>query len=220
MCFSATASFAVAVSTGAVGAWSVRRASERRELPVTLIPLMFAAQQGIEGAVWLSLDQDPQSPWTGLLANSFVFLALVVWPVWAPFSAGLVEEDRGRRLAIKAIFALALPLAYVGMRNIWTQPYDVCALESRLSYSNGLLYSPFEMALYVLCTCGPFLLSSTRALRSFGAILVVGLIISSSLYLLAFISVWCFFAAIASLTIPLFLAETSKARALANARPN
>jgi hypothetical protein len=63
----------------------------------------------------------------------------------------------------------------------------------------------------VLCTCGPFLLSSSRALRSFGAILVAGLIISTSLYLLAFISVWCFFAAIASLTIPLFLAETSRA---------
>jgi hypothetical protein len=213
MCFSATASFAVAASTGAMGAWSVGRVSERRELPVALIPLIFAAQQSIEGAVWLSVDQDTQSAWIELLANSFVFLALVVWPVWAPFSAGLVEGDRRRRLAIGAIFALALPLAYVGLRSIWTQPYEVCVLENRLSYDNGLYYSIFELSLYVLCTSGPFLVSSSKALRSFGVILVAGLIVSTSLYLWAFVSVWCFFAAAASLTVPLFLAETSKARA-------
>jgi hypothetical protein len=180
-------------------------------MPLALIPLIFAGQQAIEGGVWLGLDQAPEPVWIGLLANSFMVFALVVWPVWAPFSVSLVEGDHRRRLAIAVILALSLPLAYVGLRNIWMQPYDVCVLESRLSYSSGLLYSPFEMALYVLCTCGPFLLSSSRALRSFGAILVAGLIISTSLYLLAFISVWCFFAAIASLTIPLFLAETSRA---------
>ena len=210
MCFSASASFAVAAGTGVVGAWSARRASESREIPLALIPLIFAGQQGIEGALWLWLDQDPQFPWIGVLANSFMFLALVVWPVWAPFSAVLVEGDRRRRWATAAILALALPLAFVGFRGIWTQPYDVCVLQSRLSYGNGINYSPLEMALYVLCTCGPFLLSSSKALRSFGAILGAGFIISTTLYVFAFVSVWCFFAAAASLTVPLFFAETSK----------
>jgi hypothetical protein len=210
MCFSASTSFAVAAGTGVIGAWSARRVSERREIPLALIPLIFAAQQSIEGALWLWLDQDPQFPWIGLLANGFMVLALVVWPIWAPFSAWLVESDRNRRWAMAAILALSLPLAYVGLSSIWTQPYEVCVLQNRLSYSNGIDYSTLEMALYVLCTCGPFLLSSSKNLRSFGAILVAGFILSTSLHVFAFVSVWCFFAAAASLTVPLALGETSK----------
>jgi hypothetical protein len=210
MCFSASTSFAVAAITGIVGVSGITRVSQWRKVPLASIPLIFAGQQSIEGALWFLLGADSDPSWMSLLANGFVFFALVVWPLWAPFSAGLVESDRNRRLAIVMIFALSIALAYVGLRQIWLQPYEVCMVENSLSYSNGLNYSPVEMALYVLCTCCPFLISSHKALRAFGAILVLGLMVSATLYLVAFISVWCFFAAAASLTIPLFLFETSK----------
>ena len=42
MCFSATASFAVAGCTGVVGAFTLRRVRLRSELPLALVPAIFA----------------------------------------------------------------------------------------------------------------------------------------------------------------------------------
>jgi hypothetical protein len=210
MCFSASASFAVAAGTGCAGVLGVRRASRWHEMPLASIPLLFATQQSLEGAVWLALGTDPSPSWILWLANGFVFVALVIWPVWAPLSAGLVERDRRRKLAMAALFTLAIPVAYTGLRLIWLHPYQVCVVENSLSYSNGFSYSLVQMAGYVLCTCGPFLLSSSKALRSFGALCVAGFVVSTSLYVLAFVSVWCFFAAAASLTVLLSFAEMPK----------
>jgi uncharacterized membrane protein YczE len=139
-----------------------------------------------------------------------VFIALALWPVWAPVSAGLVERDPRRQFAIAGLFTLAIPVAYTGLQNIWLHPYQVCVVGNSLSYNNDVGYSVLQMSGYVLCTCGPFLMSSSKALRGFGGFLVAGLIISASLYVLAFISVWCFFAAVASLTILLSFAEEAK----------
>ena len=97
MCFSAPASFAAATGLGLVGAASIGRASEIREVPLASIPLVFAAQQMIEGGLWLALGSDDLSRWIPLLANAFMFSALVVWPVWAPLSVMLVERNRARR---------------------------------------------------------------------------------------------------------------------------
>jgi hypothetical protein len=210
MCFSAPASFAVAAGTGFAGVLAVKRASHWREAPLASIPLLFAAQQSLEGALWLALGMEPSPSWIPWLANGFVFIALVVWPVWAPLSAGLVEPDRRRLVATAALFTLAVPVAYTGLRQTWLHPYQVCVVENGLSYSNGYDYSLVQMAGYVLCTCGPFLLSSNKTLRGFGALCLVGFVVSTSLYLLAFVSVWCFFAAAASLTVLLSFMEMPK----------
>jgi len=51
MCFSATASFAVAGASGLAGAFTISRAKKLREVPLAAIPLVFAAQQAIEGSL-------------------------------------------------------------------------------------------------------------------------------------------------------------------------
>jgi hypothetical protein len=114
-----------------------------------------------------------------------------------------------------ALLVLAIPLALAGLNGMLVQPYGVCVVQNSLSYSNGLAYSPLQFPAYVLCTCCPFLLSSHKGLRPFGAIVLAGLVISASLYLFAFTSVWCFFAAAGSLTIYLHFARTYKERAKA-----
>ena len=219
MCFSAPASFAAATSLGLAGAASIGRASDKHEVPLASIPLVFAAQQTIEGGLWLALGSENLSRWVPLLANAFMFSALVVWPVWAPLSAMLVERNRARRLAMGAILVLAVLLAIRGIGGMWAQPYGACAVQDRISYGNGLPYLPRQFAGYVLCACGPFLLSSHPTLRMFGAIVVAGLIIAASLYTFAYVSVWCFFAAAGSMTIYLHFARAEKERANAADAP-
>jgi hypothetical protein len=210
VCFSAPTSFVVATGIGLVGAAAISRASERREIPLASIPLLFAAQQAIEGGLWLALGSEGLSYWVSPLANSFMVLALVAWPVWAPLAAGLVEPNRLRRLAMGALLVLAIAIAFRAASGMWTQPYEACVVQYSISYASGVHYSPLQFAAYVLCTCGPFLLSSYRSLRIFGTIVLVGLAISAALYTYAYVSVWCFFGAAASLTIYLHFARAQK----------
>ena len=213
MCFSAPVSFGVAAGIGIAGAASISRVSEKREIPLASVPLVFAVQQAIEGALWLGLGNDDLSPWVVPLANAFMFSALVVWPLWAPLAAMLVERDRRRRLAMAVILVVAIPLAFRGVSGMAEHLYEACVVQNSISYSNGLPYLPRQFAAYVLCACFPFLLSSQRTLRMFGAIVLTGLIISASLYTYAYVSVWCFFAAAASLTIYVHFARPHHERA-------
>ena len=213
MCFSAPVSFAVAAATGLVGAAAMSKTLERREIPLAAIPLIFAAQQTIEGALWFALGSDQYTNWVPPLANAFTFLALVVWPVFAPLATVLIERSRERRLAMAVLLAFSAALAVRGLGGMWAQPYGACVVQNSIAYENGLPYSPLHFAAYSLCTCGPFLLSSDKGLRVFGTIVIAGLVISVSLYLFAFTSVWCFFAAVGSLTIYLYFARANKERA-------
>lgn len=210
MCFSAPASFGVALVLGLSGAGALSKVSERREIPLASVPLVFAAQQASEGTLWLALGNEDLSHWARLLANVFMFMALVVWPLWPPLAAILVEPDRRRRLAMIVILIVAIPLAFRGVSGMWTHGYEACVVQNSIAYSNGLPYLPRQFAGYVLCACFPFLLSSHKTLRLFGAIVLAGLIISASVYTYAYVSVWCFFAAAGSLTIYLHFVRVQK----------
>ena len=213
MCFSAPASFGVASILGLAGAGAISKVSERREIPLAAVPLVFAAQQATEGALWLALTNENLSRWALPLANAFMFMALVVWALWPPIAAILVERERWRRLAMIVILIVAIPLAGRGLSGMWTHAYEACVVQNSIAYSNGLPYLPRQFAGYVLCACFPFLLSSHRTLRIFGAIVLAGLIISASVYTYAYVSVWCFFAAAGSLTIYLHFARAHGERA-------
>jgi hypothetical protein len=111
------------------------------------------------------------------------------------------------------ILIVAIPLAFRGVSGMWTHAYEACVVQNSIAYSNGLPYLPRQFAGYVLCACFPFLLSSHKTLRIFGVIVLAGLIISASVYTYAYVSVWCFFAAVGSLTIYLHFARTHEERA-------
>jgi hypothetical protein len=213
VCFSAPASFGVAAGIGLAGAAALSRVSGWREIPLATVPLVFAAQQAIEGALWLALRNDNPSAWAVPLANGFMLLALVIWPLWSTVAAMLVERDRVRRAAMTVILIVAILLAFRGVSGMSTQLYEACVVHSSISYSNGLPYLPRQFAGYVLCVCFPYLLSSHRTLRMFGVIVLAGLIIAASLYTYAYVSVWCFFAAAGSLTIYLHFARSHKEQA-------
>jgi len=70
-----------------------------------------------------------------------------------------------------------------------------------LCYINNSPYPPFAIAVYVLATCGGFLLSTHRALRTFGLIVTAGLAVSITFFVIDLVSVWCFFAAAASVAL-------------------
>ena len=70
-----------------------------------------------------------------------------------------------------------------------------------LCYINNSPYPSFAIVVYVLATCGGFLISTHRALRTFGLIVTTGLAVSMAFFVADLVSVWCFFAAAASVCL-------------------
>lgn len=204
MCFSATASFAAASLAGTAGVFTLSRARGARELPLAGIPALFGLHQAIEGALWLTLPQAGDAALAAYLANSFAIVALVVWPAYAAIAVALVEENARRRMWIWLTAPFGLVFALYSARDIWSHPYHALRTAHSLCYINNSPYPDYALAVYVAGVCGGFLLSSHRLLKLFGAVLTAGLAATLYAYLAELVSVWCFFAAIASLILVVY----------------
>ena len=199
MCFSATVSFAAAGLMGATGLATLTRARTRSDLPLAAIPLLFALQQAVEGALWLTV---PDGRDHGLLyANLFAGIALILWPLLIPLALGLVEPDPRRRVLMFLLLPASIGVAtdYAGI--MVRHPYRAWPVGHTLTYVNNHTISPVMLAIYGLCACLPPLISSSPLLRLFGLIVIAGLGLTFLAFYESFISVWCFFAALASLSI-------------------
>jgi hypothetical protein len=199
MCFSATASFTAAAITGGIGLLTLQRVTNRAEVPLAAVPLLFGLQQAIEGGLWLTLDDAPFDP--GLvqaLTYGFLFVAEVWWPIFVPVAVLLAESDKRRRRLLWPLLPLGVA---VGLSLLWailTREHHAMIVDEHLVYAaEGKL--PFGIAAaYLGVVVLPPLLSSHRAVALLGAIVLVGAATAYIVYWQAFVSVWCFFAAIAS----------------------
>ena len=200
MCFSATASFVASALTAAVGLYSVSRSRGMREFPLASMPLFFALQQLVEGGLWLTLPVAPEGAASSWLSHAFLAFALVFWPLFAPLAAFSVEPDAIRRRLIGICAAIG---GFVSAYFFWqlvTQPHQALIAGGHISYEIGNTPVSVEGAYMVATTMG-LLVSSHRAVALLGLIVLAGSIVSYAVYMETFVSVWCFFAAVASVTV-------------------
>ena len=201
MCFSATASFSAAALTGAIGIATLKQTRRLRDLPLACIPLLFGAQQAIEGALWLGLRAEPRSPANLALAAAFTGMALILWPALAPIAVGLAERKKPSRLLIYALVPVGIILAGYSALLTTRNPYAPTIVNASICYISGASYPAGGLIAYVLCTCLPPLLSTDKFVRAAGIAIGSGLVVSSVFYYEGFFSVWCFFAALASVAL-------------------
>lgn len=201
MCFSATASFMAFGVTGAAGLAAISRTRHLKELPLAAVPLLFAGQQGIEGMLWLTLPVAPDGPATSLFTHLFLIFAKVIWPALAPIVVLLVEPDERRRWLLAVCVAAGAATAIYFLGAMFSGPHSAAIQHGHIVYS-GTPDMPKIMALlYLVATGVAPLLSSQRIVVLFGMVVLAGSIITYFFYWEAFTSVWCFFAAAASVVI-------------------
>ena len=201
MCFSAPASFVAAGLTGTIGIVTMTRISGSRQLALAATPLLFAIQQGIEGLLWLNLPLAPDGHLSTALTVSYLIFAEAFWPVFAPIAVWLVEPSAHRRRLIVVCLGAG---AGVGAYLLWWNlghPHIATIRDYHIVYGTGYRQPDAVSAVYLAATGLPLLLSSQRTVVVLGAIILAGLIVAYAFYWEAFISVWCFFAAIASVAI-------------------
>jgi hypothetical protein len=215
MCFSATASFVAAGLTGALGLAALRRSTRLSELPLAAMPLIFAMQQLEEGLLWLSLQQVPGGgPESSMLTLLFLITAQVLWPVYAPIAVILIEPDRARRRFMSACLAIGIGVAAYLSWIILTRPHGAAIEDGHIVYLTAYDHPRLLGLAYLAATGIPLLASSQRPVAILGAIVTVGSAAAYLFYSDAFVSVWCFFAATASLVI-VFYFERSYRRSIA-----
>jgi hypothetical protein len=212
MCFSASTSFVAAGATGVAGIAALTRVNEARELPLAATPLFFALQQSIEGLLWLNLPLAPDGLLSTTLTLLYLVFAEVFWPLYAAMAAWLIERSQRRRhlMALCLVFS-----ASVGAYLLWWtlgRPYSATIADGHMVYVPTYWPAYAVGVAYVGAAGLPLLLSSQRTVFIFGAIVVVGLLVARTFYFEAFISVWCFFAAMASVTILLHFESLRRGR--------
>lgn len=200
MCFSATASVVAGTGLVAVGALTLKRADRRAELPYAAIPLLFGIQQLIEGGIWLSLGQVGSWP-NATLTFFYSLFSHVLWPVYVPFAALLLEPAPWRRKAMAAFLAAGAAAGLYLLASMIRFPIESRAVGGHIEYASPHFFVPAVMAGYLAATCISMLFSSHRLVNAFGAAALLSFIAAYAAYARWFISVWCFFAAVLSVIV-------------------
>jgi len=184
-----------------VAALSLREVKHRRELMFALLPTLFAAHQFLEVAVWAGLDGDVPAGLADLAMRAYLFIAWPLLPIYVPLAVLLLNPDRRARLRAAPFVALGVVvssyLAYVVLAN----PVDVIRHAHGLEYDTAVRHPVLWAVLYIIAVIGAELVSGERAIVAFGVLNLIGLTFVGVYYFQVFASLWCVFAALASVLI-------------------
>ena len=201
MCFSATANFVGSTVLGAIGVVTLTRVKHRRELLFASLPVLFAIHQFIEGFVWLGLDGILSPAVTHDMGAAFMLYAQGLLPFLLPMGVLLFEPDRKNRRRM-------LPLLVIGggttLYILWALtafPTQVYIRENSIVYINQATNNTAVAVLYVIATCGSLFFSKIKMMVVFRAANLAILLVVMEVKRYAFTSLWCAYAAIASVII-------------------
>lgn len=220
MCFSATASFTAAALLLPAGALGTHRAYriDRRYAAICALPLLFGIQQLMEGLVWIAgSNQDHDK--VEAFSLGYMFFTWIAWPVWVPVSLFFLESNHSK--------PLYLTFAVLGgmLGAVLYVPYFVHEgwlvtrfLQHAIQYGGTELLDflvPRQTTnlLYTVIVISPVFLASDRDIRIFGVLAIISLAMTYFFFRFAYISVFCFGAAVTSLylTYMIFKKETPRA---------
>ncbi|MBS0485635.1 MAG: hypothetical protein JSS06_10550 [Proteobacteria bacterium] len=210
MCFSAEASFIVSGTLLVAGVASIRKTVYSKDIPVALIPLIFAVQQLVEGLLWVTLAHSDASPSQFWLSNIYGTFIGIIWPLFAPFAVYRAETDNLRKKIIAMIGLAGIGLAIYTVIGLVNEPIIAEIIHHSINYRHHVGNYQLVIVLYLLATCVPFIFSSYKHLYIAGIIITIGFFAAYFTYLETFASVWCFFAAVASTLIYFYFAHRVK----------
>lgn len=216
MCFSASVSFAAGGALLVVGVFTVKKAQQRSELPYAVVPLLFGVQQLIEGVIWLTFRSDAPAL-NSAMTLLYSLFSHVLWPIYVPLAALLLEPARWRRNALAAFLAAGVGTGLYLLVSMFRFPIVSRAVGGHIEYVSPHFFIGPVMAGYLAATCISMLFSSHKAVKLFGIAALLSFAASYAVYTQWFFSVWCFFAAILSGIVYLhFTAEPSSSKEAVN----
>jgi len=203
MCFSASASFSAGAVLTVIGIASIKKTQQPSQIPFASIPFVFGIQQITEGFVWLSLTDPAYAAMQSAATYIFLFIAQIVWPVWVPFSVAILEKKTERKKLERVIVLLGAVVSIYLAYCLLTFHVEARILGKHISYLQEYPQGPkhYGGILYIIATVVPPFFSPLKRMWSLGLSILISYIITTIFYEDYITSVWCFFAAVISVTV-------------------
>jgi uncharacterized protein DUF6629 len=201
MCFSATANFVGSGVLTSVGVVTLTRVKHRRELLFASLPILFAIHQFIEGFVWLGLDGILSPTVAHDMGAAFMLYAQGLLPFLLPLSVLLFEADKKSRRNMLPFLVLGTATTLYILWALTAFPLQLYIRNNSIVYINQATNNTTVAVLYVIATCGSLFFSKIRVMVLFGFANLVILLAVMEVKRYAFTSLWCAYAAVASVII-------------------
>jgi hypothetical protein len=212
MCFSAAANFVGSGILGAIGVVTLTKVKHRRELLFAALPALFAIHQFIEGFVWLGLDGVLSPAVTHDMGAAFMLYAQGLLPFLLPLSVLLFEADNKSRRRMQLFLWIGLATTLYILWALTAFPTQVYVRGNSIVYINQATNNITVAIFYVIATCGSLFFSKIRMMVVFGVANLVILLAVMEVKRYAFTSLWCAYAAIASLIILAYFWKSKEER--------
>jgi len=201
MCFSAVANFTGSGVLATIGVITLTKVKHRRELLFATLPTLFAIHQFIEGFVWLGLDGMLSPAVAHDMGAAFMLYAQGLLPFLLPLSVMLFEPTaKSRRRMLPFLIIGGATTLYI-LWALTAFPTQVFVKENSIVYINQATNNEAVAVVYVIATCGSLFFSKIKDMVVFGAANLVILLIVMAVKRYAFTSLWCAYAAVASVII-------------------
>jgi len=201
MCFSATVNFVGSGVLGAVGVVTLTRVKHRRELLFAALPTLFAVHQFIEGFVWLGLDGILSPAVAHDMGAAFMLYAQGLLPFLLPLSVLLFEPNGKSRSRMLPLLILGGATTLYILWALTAFPLQLFVKGNSIVYINQATNNTAVALLYVIATCGSLFFSKIKMMVIFGAANLAILLTVMEVKRYAFTSLWCAYAAVASVII-------------------
>ena len=201
MCFSAEVNFIGSAVLAGVGIVTLTKVKHRRELLFASLPTLFAVHQLIEGFVWLGLDGVLSPAVTHNMGAAFMLYAQGLLPFLLPLSVVLFEPTVKRRRRMIPFLVIGSATALYILWALTAFPTQVFVKGNSIDYLNPATNNLIVAVVYVIATCGSLFFSQVFDMILFGAANLIILLIVMAVKSYAFTSLWCAYAAVASVIV-------------------
>jgi hypothetical protein len=220
VCFSATANFVGSGALAAIGVVTLTKVKHRRELLFAALPTLFGIHQFIEGFVWLGLDGILSPAVAHDMGAAYMLYAQGLLPFLLPMSVLLFEPDAKSRRRMLPFLVLGGATTLYILWALTAYPLQLYVKGNSIVYMNQATNNTAVAVLYVIATCGSLFCSKVRPMVIFGAANLTILLVVMEVKRYAFTSLWCAYAAIASLIILVYFWRSSSGRPFLYAQPS
>ena len=221
MCFSSDASFGASAVVAVIGVVALIKAKTIPQRLFAAIPFIFSIQQFSEGMLWLSMRQHDMASMTdfsthnSLFRNIFLVFALLLWPVYIPFTVWLLEKDNKRKRFLVVLLMMGVAVAICLLYVLITYPVQVTGEEHHIHFEFDLPIVTYNIEwvislFYFFSTIIAPFISSCKKMKWLGVVFLLSYIIAVIFYSGFFVSVWCYFAALLSTVVLWIVLELRK----------
>lgn len=211
MCFSPEVDLVAGLVIGAAGIDAMRHTDDKREMGVAALPVLLGAHQLVEAVAWWGLRGRVAASAGDVAVWVYLLFAFGVLPAYVPAVIARLEPDPVRARAMRHLALIGAAVSLVLVAAMVRGPVEASIGGRYIAYEITLSHGGLIVAAYVAATCGALLASSYRIVVRFGMFNLVAVGVLFWLNTTGFASLWCAWAAMASLGIAIRIRSGSLA---------